>query len=156
MVSDMTKFKVGDKVQIVCNPADKNFTWYPSNGDIDNVRNVELSKASSCNKIVYTLENNIYGWEETELELVTSKGDKNDMSEQVTAKEIKNLKLSEDDRLLLEAGLVDEAGNRTSEYDQVLLDKLAAQYKAEVVENIKTVQKAKEFVIKAEVDKKED
>lgn len=68
-----------------------------------------------------------------------NQGDKN--MNQVTQQDIKDLALSEDDRLLREAGFTTTEGNRTQNYDQVLFDKLAAQYKDEVVADLKKIVK---------------
>lgn len=71
---------------------------------------------------------------------IKQEGD-NNMS--VSPREIKDLKLSENDRLLREAGFTTTDGSRTQDYTEILLDKLAEQYKDEIVNDLKTINKAK-------------
>lgn len=74
---------------------------------------------------------------------VTNAINKGDNNMSVSPQEIKNLKLSDSDRLLFEAGFTTTDGSRTQDYTEVLLDKLAAQYKEEVVADLKTINEAK-------------
>lgn len=62
---------------------------------------------------------------------------------QVSPQEVRNLKLKEEDRLLIEAGFMHLSGERTQAYDEVLMDKIAAQFKDEVVADLKAIAKAK-------------
>jgi hypothetical protein len=57
--------------------------------------------------------------------------------------EIKNLKLSADDRLLLENGLIDQNGNVQQTGENTLWPYILKQYKTQVVHDIRKAIKAK-------------
>lgn len=61
----------------------------------------------------------------------------------VSPQEVRNLKLTEEQRLLVEAGFTTLSGERTQSFDEVLMDKLAAMVKDEVVADLKLIAKAK-------------
>jgi hypothetical protein len=85
-------------------------------------------------------------FDQLELYNVANNDTKGDTNMSVSPQEIKNLKLSEGDRLLREAGFVDEAGNLTGFGDQVVRDKAFEAYKDEIVNDLRTINKAKKAV----------
>lgn len=62
----------------------------------------------------------------------------------VTAKEIRDLELNDDDKLLQDAGLEKADGVQTPEADRIVLDKMYKKLRKEIIEDIKKVNTAKE------------
>ena len=61
------------------------------------------------------------------------------MSDQVNIQDIKNLKLSADDLLLLDQGIIDNNGNLTSQGQVSLWQYIFAAHKDEIVKDIRMV-----------------
>lgn len=150
----MSKFKVGDKVRIVKRDIDHtghthDCYWAYS---MDNYTGLTATITSHCAGI-YHLDGvddiAVWGWEEAWLDLI-NEGEQ-EMS--VTPKELRDLKLSKDDRRLRTAGLVDEKGALTDAGKEIVLDKLFPTVKDEIVADMLVLEHEAEINVKVDMQK---
>jgi hypothetical protein len=132
------EFKEGDHVEVIANTSGAE-----EYNDHIGAYGVVTKESSGSWPIVVTMDDDdlvTVGWKAEELILI---GEEN-MSTTVTAKELRDLKLTDSERTLREAGFKDETGAWTDAGKTALLDKVAVEKEDELVKDIQAVKKAKE------------
>lgn len=134
----MTYLEVGDFVRI-----SENSEYYEEQHKKMGVGRITIVRPGTTFCYEVSAVKSIYCNSYTSQDLIlVTQGEEKNMS--VTPKEVRDLKLTDDERALREAGFVDETGKLTEAGREVVLDKVFADKRDEIVTDLKALKKAKE------------
>lgn len=132
------EFKVGDRVKAIA-ACDKDDIFIGHVGTVLRVSSSPLSVYVGFDDTVDKLLGFNSEWYCEPESLILENGE-NTMS---TAQELRNLKLTDSERVLREAGFKDSEGNWTTEGKNAILDKVGADQEDSIVADLKAIEKAK-------------
>lgn len=147
----MGKFKIGDLVTVMstcgegscCSTCDIGRTGIVTRIDAASFHAIRISYTDSDDEQEWLSSNALELTTNISNHEITKQTEKNPMNN-VTPNDIKNLELSDDDRLLLEAAIINSEGDLTAQGHDIVIRKAFFEHRDAIIADVKKVKAAKE------------